>query len=157
VTYVFLLNLGLENNKSGSKGGLGRHVEPRTSSSGVKSLTMLKSFLISSGVLPLIMLATVLHPTSLRNSVRDQGVACTAGSDAQQGLDVEVVGGEDNLEQHLLINGDELLVPFADIGRSLPVLVRVGLIGGRQGLATVVLAILQNLRDQRDQSTRASA
>lgn len=36
-----------------------------TSSSGVKSLTMLKSFRISSGVLPLIMLATVLQPTSL--------------------------------------------------------------------------------------------
>ena len=38
----------------------------RTSSSGVKSLTMLKSLRISSGVLPLIMLATVLHPTSLQ-------------------------------------------------------------------------------------------
>ena len=37
----------------------------RTSSSGVKSLTMLNSFRISSGVLPLIMFATVLHPTSL--------------------------------------------------------------------------------------------
>jgi hypothetical protein len=39
----------------------------RTSSSGVKSLTMLKSLRISSGVLPLIMFATVLHPTSLRH------------------------------------------------------------------------------------------
>lgn len=34
------------------------------SSSGVKSLTMLKSLRISSGCLPLIMLATDLHPTS---------------------------------------------------------------------------------------------
>jgi hypothetical protein len=39
----------------------------RTSSSGVKSLTMLKSLRISSGVLPLIMFATVLQPTSLRH------------------------------------------------------------------------------------------
>jgi hypothetical protein len=31
----------------------------------VKSFTMLNNFLISSGVLPLIMLATVLQPTSL--------------------------------------------------------------------------------------------
>jgi hypothetical protein len=31
----------------------------------VKSLTMLKSFLISSGVLPFIIFATVLQPTSL--------------------------------------------------------------------------------------------
>jgi hypothetical protein len=37
-----------------------------TSSSGVKSLTMLNSLRISSGVFPLIMLATVLHPTSLK-------------------------------------------------------------------------------------------
>lgn len=37
----------------------------RTSSSGVKSLTMLKSLRISSGDLPLIIFATVLQPTSL--------------------------------------------------------------------------------------------
>lgn len=35
-----------------------------SSSSGVKSLVMLKVLRISSGDLPLIMLATVLHPTS---------------------------------------------------------------------------------------------
>jgi len=36
------------------------------SSSGVKSLTMLNNLRISSGVLPLIMFATVLQPTSLK-------------------------------------------------------------------------------------------
>jgi hypothetical protein len=41
-------------------------VSKHTSSSGVKSLTMLKSLRISSGDLPLIMFATVLQPTSLR-------------------------------------------------------------------------------------------
>jgi len=70
VTYIFLLNLGLESNNNGSEKASRRHIESQTSSSGVKSFTMLKSFLISSGVLPLIMLATVLHPTSLRNSVK---------------------------------------------------------------------------------------
>jgi len=44
----------------------------RTSSSGVKSLTILKSFLISSGVFPLIIFATVLHPTSLWEPVVNQ-------------------------------------------------------------------------------------
>jgi len=127
--------------------GQRQHVEPRTSSSGVKSLTMLKSFLISSGVLPLIMLATVLHPTSLRNNVRKLSMSCSAGSDAQQRLYVEIVSSQDDLKQHLLINGDKLLVPFADVSCSLSVFVRVGLIGSRQRLATVVLAILQNLRD----------
>lgn len=39
------------------------------SSSGVKSLTMLKALRISSGVLPLMMLATVLQPTSRRGLI----------------------------------------------------------------------------------------
>ena len=147
VTYIFLLDLGLESDEQGLEKALRRHVEPQTSSSGVKSLTMLKSFLISSGVLPLIMLATVLQPTSLRNSVRNATCRVHRRICLQQGLDIEVVGGKDDLEQHLLINGDKLLVPFTDIGRSLPVLVRVGLVSGGQGLAAVVFAILQNLRD----------
>jgi len=70
MAYVFLLNLGLEDIKQHIRERFEGRVEPRTSSSGVKSLTILKSFLISSGVFPLIMLATVLHPTSLHNSVR---------------------------------------------------------------------------------------
>ena len=66
-------------------------------------------------------------------------------SDAQQGLDIEVVGGQDDLEQHLLINSDEFLVPFTDIGRSLSVFVCVGLICRRQGLAAMMFAVFQNL------------
>jgi len=99
MAYVFLLNLGLEDSKQYIREGLEGHVELRTSSSGVKSLTILKSFLISSGVFPLIMLATVLHPTSLHNSVRElspPSVCCE--NDAQQGLDVEVVSSQDDLK-----------------------------------------------------------
>lgn len=74
-TYVLLLNLSLCIRKmQRTRGGepikyrnktKKRHI---TSSSGVKSLTMLNSLRISSGVLPLIMLATVLQPTSLHGS-----------------------------------------------------------------------------------------
>jgi hypothetical protein len=78
---------------------------------------MLKSFRISSGDLPLIMLATVLHPTSLLVS---SGSAQSVYS-LQERLDIEVavisfitslrerssLGGENDLEQHLLINLDE--------------------------------------------------
>ena len=118
--------------------------ERRTSSSGVKSLTMLKSLRISSGVFPLIMLATVLQPTSLSGRVRlSQRMEVKS---IQKRLDVEVVGGEDNLEKHLLINSDELLVPFADICGALAgvVLVLVG-IGRRKRLAAMVFAVFENL------------
>lgn len=97
----------------------------RTSSSGVKSLTMLKSLRISSGVLPLIMLATVLHPTSLRRRVNDT-LGVIKRSHLQQGFDVKVVGGENDLKEHLLVNVDELLVPFADISGTLASVVLAG-------------------------------
>lgn len=34
----------------------------------------------------------------------------------QERLDIEVVGSKDNLEEHLLVDSDELLVPLADVG-----------------------------------------
>ena len=87
----------------------------------------------------------------LKNRIRD---ASPARGDVQQRLDIEVVSSQDNLEQHLLINGDKLLVPFTDVGRSLSVFVRVGFISCRQGLAAMMLAVFQNLCDIRDQWTR---
>lgn len=64
----------------------------------------------------------------------------------QKRLDVKVIGSKDDLEEHLLIYSDELLVPFADISSTLAgvVAVRVG-IGCGERIAAVVLAVLQNL------------
>jgi len=74
-------------------------VEARTSSSGVKSPTKLKSCLISSEDFPLIMSATTLHEISLPSGVREtQNFTYDAGSDKQQGLDIEVVRGQDDLK-----------------------------------------------------------
>ena len=133
----------------------------RTSSSGVKSFTMLKSLRISSGVLPLIMLATVLQPTSLesikkggedksvsmpRNAQRNKYRHVLGQWDLQEGLNVEVVGREDDLKEHLLIDGDELLVPLADVRRPLACLVLALLrVRCREGLTPVVLAVLEDL------------
>ena len=63
--YVLLLDLSLIDERDPLDMTERRADALRTSSSGVKSLTMLKSLRISSGVLPLIMFATVLQPTSL--------------------------------------------------------------------------------------------
>ena len=61
----------------------------------------------------------------------------------KEGLDVEVVGGQDNLKQHFLIDTNELLVPLADVGCPLASLVLILICICRgQGLATMVLAVL---------------
>ena len=65
---------------------------------------------------------------------------------AQQRLDVQVVRREDDLEEHLLVDVDELLVPLADVSCPLAGLV-LALIGirRREGLAAMVLAVLEDL------------
>ena len=123
--------------------------EQLTSSSGVKSLTMLKSFRISSGVFPLIILATVLHPTSLwapTNLVSFKKVSIKNEIDVQKRFDVEVIGGKNYLEKHFLIDRDKLLVPFADVRRPFARFV-LGLVcvRSRQRLTTMVFAVLENL------------
>lgn len=144
-TYILLLDLGLQVETVRKK----KEIELKsgqTSSSGVKSLTMLNSLRISSGVLPLIMLATVLQPTSLwRGNKYEEKRKIVAGN-SQQGFDVKVVGREDDLEEHFLVYGNELLVPFGDVGRAFAGLI-LGLlrVRSREWLATVVLAVLEDL------------
>ena len=68
------------------------------------------------------------------------------GMYVQQRLDVQVVGGENDLEEHLLIHGDELLVPLADVGSTLASLVLALVCVGRwQRLAAMVFAVLEDL------------
>jgi hypothetical protein len=128
-THVLLLNLSLKVKEKclSLDQDKNKRRKNRTSSSGVKSLTMLKSLRISSGVLPLIMLATVLQPTSLPElpSIKTRARSIVTTRNVQQRLDIEVVGGQDNLEQHLLIDANELLVPLADVGCPLASLVLV--------------------------------
>jgi len=65
---------------------------------------------------------------------------------SQEGLDVEVVCGENDFEQHLLVDSDKLLVPFTDVSRALACLI-LGLvrvcIGKR--LSTMMFAVFQDL------------
>lgn len=65
----------------------------------------------------------------------------------KESLDVEVVGGKDNLEQHLLVDLHELLVPLINVGR---LLARVGIVVlGGGGVLAVVLAPLEDLLHDR--------
>lgn len=65
----------------------------------------------------------------------------------QELLDIQIVGSEDNLKQHLLIYSDEFLVPFTDIGCALAsVVLALVIITGREWLATVMCAVFKNLQ-----------
>lgn len=64
-------------------------------------------------------------------------------ADVEEGLDVEVVGGEDDLKQHLLVDLHELLVPLLDVGG---LLAGVGVVVRRGGgVVLVVLAPFDDL------------
>jgi len=60
----------------------------------------------------------------------------------QERLDIEVVGSQDNLKEHLLIHADELVVPFTDLGSSFASVVWVFTRG--LGVLLVVLAPLDD-------------
>lgn len=65
---------------------------------------------------------------------------------SQERLDVEVVGSENDLKQHLLINSNKLLIPFANVGRALACLVLTLVrVGTRERLSAMMFAILEDL------------
>jgi len=64
-------------------------------------------------------------------------------SNIKEGLNIEVVGGQDDLEQHFLVDLHELLVPLINVGG---LFARVGVIIGRGcGVGLVMLAPLNDL------------
>lgn len=64
-------------------------------------------------------------------------------ANVEERLDVHVVGGEDDLEEHLLVDLHELLVPLFDVGG---LLARVGVVVlGRGGVVLVLGAPLEDL------------
>ena len=67
------------------------------------------------------------------------------GCYVQERLDIKVVCSEDDLKEHLLVDGNELLVPFAYVRCPLASIVVVGGIGRRERFATMVFAVLENL------------
>lgn len=68
-------------------------------------------------------------------------------ADIKQRLNVQVVGCEDDLKEHLLVDLHELLIPLLNLGGSLAS-IGLFLIGGG-GVATVMLAPLDHLAQNR--------
>lgn len=70
-------------------------------------------------------------------------VGDSLAANIKQGLDIHVVGSENDLEEHFLVDLHVLLVPLVDLGG---LLTRLGiLVGGGGRVVAVVFAPLQNL------------
>ena len=109
-------------------------------------LTVLSPLVLAADLILLLWCEVVLDVEGLADllwrlaldHVRD----CLAAN-IEQRLDVHVVCGEDDLEQHLLVHLHELLVPVLDVGG---LLAGIGVIVlGWGGVVLVVLAPLENL------------
>lgn len=81
-----------------------------------------------------------------RNGPSGQEKRLIRVENSQEGLDVEVVGSENDLEQHLLVDLNEFLVPLGDVGGTLAGIIvgRIGISRGERIIA-VMIAILEDL------------
>jgi hypothetical protein len=132
---------------------------------GGSRLAVLGPLVLAANLLFLLGREVILDVESLTDLVRRLAldhVGDGLAADIEEGLDVEVVGGlrmvsvyspqnvdkgemtyENDLEEHLLVDLHELLVPLVDVGRLLA-RVRVVVLGGGR-VVLVVLAPLDNL------------
>lgn len=85
--------------------------------------------------------------SDLLGSLALDHVGDSLATQIQQRLDVQVVGREDDLEQHFLVDLDELAVPFGDVDVSSSGFLGgvVGIGRGGQGVVLVVFAPFEDL------------
>ena len=108
-------------------------------------LAVLGPLVLAADLVLLLRSEVVLDVESLTDLLRGLSldhVGNSLAADVEEGLDIHVVGGEDDLEEHLLVDLHELLVPLFDVGG---LLARVGVVilGGRR----VVLVLGAPLED----------
>ena len=80
----------------------------------------------------------------MRTSEREREIIVYRDN-TQQWLDIQIVRREDNLEQHLLVHRDELLVPFADISCPFAGLFSARVVCRRERVGAVMFAVLEYL------------
>ena len=108
-------------------------------------LTVLGPLVLAADLVLLLGSEVVLDVERLADLLRRLAldhVGDSLAADVEQSLDIHVVGGEDDLEEHLLVDLHELLVPLFNVGG---LLARVGVVvlGGRR----VVLVLGAPLED----------
>ena len=82
-------------------------------------LAVLGPLVLAADLVLLLRSEVVLDVESLTDLLRGLSldhVGNSLAADVEEGLDIHVVGGEDDLEEHLLVDLHELLVPLFDVG-----------------------------------------
>lgn len=69
-------------------------------------------------------------------------------ADIKEGLDIQIIGRQDNLKEHLLIYINELLIPITNISGSLSILFSV--IGRWCRISTVMSTVFEDLDHSRE-------
>ena len=109
-------------------------------------LAILSPLVLTADLILLLGREVVLDIERLANLLRRLAldhVGDGLAADVQQGLDVHVVGREDDLEEHLLVHLHELLVPLFDVRR---LLAAVGVVVSRRlRVVLVVFAPVEHL------------
>jgi len=111
-----------------------------------RDLAVLGPFVLATDLILLLGSEVVLDVEGLADllwGLALDHVRDSLAADIEKLLDVEVVGSEDNFEEHFLVDSHEFLVPILDVGR---LLARIGLvIGSSRRIGLVMLAPLENL------------
>jgi hypothetical protein len=113
---------------------------------GRKCLAVLGPLVLAADLLLLLGGEVVLDVEGLANLLGGLAldhVGDGLAADVKKGLDVHVVGSEDNLKEHLLVDLHELLVPLLNVGGLLAGVGVLVLLGGR--VLLVVVAPFENL------------
>jgi len=108
-------------------------------------LAVLGPFVLTADLILLLGGEVVLDVEGLTDLLRRLAldhVRDSLAADVEERLNVQVVGSQDNLEQHLLVNLHKLLVPLIDVGGLAAIVV---VIGSSLGVILVVLAPLNDL------------
>ena len=108
-------------------------------------LAVLGPLVLAADLVLLLRSEVVLDVESLTDLLRGLSldhVGNSLAADVEEGLDIHVVGSEDDFEEHLLVDLHELLVPLFNVGGLLAG-VGVVILGGRR----VVLVLGAPLKD----------
>jgi len=118
----------------------------RSVGNGVRRLTVLSPLVLATDLVLLLGGEVVLDVEGLADLLRRLAldhVGHGLAANVKEGLDIHVVGSQDNLEEHLLVNLHEFLVPLLNVGS---LLTRVGVVVlGRRRVVLVLRAPLEDL------------
>lgn len=126
------------------------YVKPITKDRMFENLAILGPLVLTTDLLLLLRGEVVLDVEQLSDllwglSLDHVGHSLATG--IKEGLDIQEVGSEDNLKEHLLVDVHELLIPLVDVGCLLAGV--IGLVVGKDWVSLVMLTPFDDFAEDR--------